>query len=158
MLAWKRRWIFLILMSIYFHTFLNNWIVRERVSGLHFIVFLFFLYLSSLPRLLTPMEFLFLGFVYLLLTSLLSYSSVWFSKYSLTRKVLKYVSLGIFSLVCDLFLICLAFPLLYVTGIESFKIILFFNWSIVDLQNHISFRCTEKWFHHIYIIFSIIGY
>ena len=50
----------------------------------------------------------------------------------------------------------------------------FFNWTIVDLQYCVSFRCTEKWFRYIYIhmdiwiwiymyilffrFFSIIGY
>lgn len=54
----------------------------------------FFLDLSSDPCLLTAMESLSLGFVYLLLTSLplFSSSSVWFSNSRLTRKGLKYVS------------------------------------------------------------------
>ena len=34
----------------------------------------------------------------------------------------------------------------------SFFIIIF-NWSIIDLQCHVSFRCTAKWFSFIYIIY-----
>ena len=31
------------------------------------------------------------------------------------------------------------------------KIILFFNWSIADLQCFVSFRCTTEWFSCVYI-------
>ena len=33
----------------------------------------------------------------------------------------------------------------------TFYFILFFNWSIVDVQCCVSFRCTAKWFSYIYI-------
>ena len=39
-LAWVKKMMnIFILLSIYFHGFLSNWIVRERVSGLYLIVF-----------------------------------------------------------------------------------------------------------------------
>ena len=31
----------------------------------------------------------------------------------------------------------------------------FFNWSTVDLQCHVSFRCTAQWFIYIYISMNI---
>ena len=34
---------------------------------------------------------------------------------------------------------------------NAFYFYVFFNWSIVDLQHSISFRCTAKWFSHTYI-------
>ena len=42
--------------------------------------------------------------------------------------------------------------------------LVFFNWSIVNLQCCVSFRCTAKWFSYTYIyiyffrLFSLIGY
>ena len=32
----------------------------------------------------------------------------------------------------------------------------FLNWCILDLQHHVSSRCTEKWFRYIYIYTLII--
>ena len=33
---------------------------------------------------------------------------------------------------------------------------LFFNWSIIDLQRCVCFRCKAKWFSYIYILFQIL--
>ena len=36
----------------------------------------------------------------------------------------------------------------------------FFNWSIIDLQYCVNFRCTSKWFWyiHIYIFYILLSY
>ena len=50
----------------------------------------------------------------------------------------------------------------WLNGEEYLLFLIFFNWSIVGLQCHVSFRCTAKWFHYIYIfffrLFSLIGH
>ena len=68
----------------------------------------------------------------------------------------------------------LIFSILFLSHCPSrtflfFPFINFFNWSVVDLECCVSFRCTVKWFSHTYIythiyinlsffrLFSIIG-
>ena len=48
------------------------------------------------------------------------------------------------------------FPDIRLCHLFIFLIFNFFNWSIVDLQYCVSFRCTAKWFSYIYIYFQII--
>ena len=62
----------------------------------------------------------------------------------------------------------IAFPILYFLAYTHFIYIFSvflrkcFNWSIVDLQYHVSFGCTTQWYSYICIIFfrffSLIGY
>ena len=66
----------------------------------------------------------------------------------------------IISDVEHLFILDICMPSFTYLFIRSF--IHFLNWSVVDLQCCVSFRCAAKWFSHIYTLFirffSITGY